>query len=60
MSGIVNVGVVLGQVHYGVDETDPTTDVQFLILLDNFASKHRACKSEISFSSLPQSCRKDF
>ncbi len=64
MSAAINVGNVLGrmrrEVHYGVDETDSTTDVHIVTPLDVFLSKPRACKYGILFSSLPPNCRKDF
>jgi hypothetical protein len=64
MSGDVNVGVVFGrlrrQMHYGVDQTDSTTDVHIVTPLDDFISKHRASSSRIPFSSLPPTCRNDF
>jgi hypothetical protein len=63
MCGAINVGAVFGrvrrQVHYGVDETDSTTDAHIVTYLDDFVSKHRACKYKILFSSLPPNCPKD-
>ena len=55
MRGAVNVGEAFGrlrrQVYSGVVDTDSTPDVQISTLLDDFFSKHRSCKSHISFST---------
>ena len=64
MSGAVNVGVVYRQVHQQVHScvcrTDSTPDVHIVIPLDDFVSKHRACKSKIPISTLPRDCRTYF
>ncbi len=64
MRGAVNVGAILGrlrrEVHFGVVDTDSTTEVYTITPPDDFLSKQRACKSHIPFSSLDISCRKDF
>ncbi len=48
------------EVHFGVVDTDSTTEVQIITPPDNFFSKQRSCKSRIPFSSLDVSCRKVF
>ena len=64
MRGAVNGGAGFGrmrrEVHSGVFDTDPTTEVQTITPLGAFFSKHRSCKSHIPFSTLDVSCRKDF
>ena len=62
--GVVNVGAVFGrlrrEVHSDVVDTDSTTEVHTITLLEHFVSKHRNVKAHIPFSTLNASCRKDF
>ena len=64
MRGAVNVWAVLGrlrrEVHFGVVDTDSTTEVQIITPLEHFVSKHRNVKARIPFSTLNPSFRKDF
>ena len=64
MTSAVNGGAGFGrlrrQVHFGVVDTDSTTEVQIFTPPNDFFSKQRSYKSHISFSSLDVSCRKDF
>ena len=64
MRGAVNGGAGVGrlrrQVHFGVVDTDSTTEVYINTPPDDFFSKQRSCKSHIPFSSLHVRCRKDF
>ena len=64
MRGAVNGGAGFGRlcrhVHFGVVDTDSTTEVHIITPLDDFVCKQRSCKSHIPFSSLDVSYRKDF
>ena len=61
----VNVGPVFGrlrrEVHFGVVDTDSTTEVHIITPLENCESKHRNnVKVHIPFSTPNRSCRTDF
>jgi hypothetical protein len=47
-------------VHFGVVDTDSTTEVQTITLLEHCVSKHRNVKAHIPVSTLHPCCRKDF
>jgi YHS domain-containing protein len=47
------------EVHFGVVDTDSTTEVHTITPLEHFVSKHRNAKAHIPFFALIPSCRKD-